>query len=96
MSAWVKSKAFSRAFMAGFLFVPAAFGEVINNTLNTKMGNALNLVAVLQTLGSKFLGVPFRGLHLPLAAALVSLAVVGSLSLLLLNRRLRAYEVVAS
>ncbi len=93
LSAWVKAKALARALVAGLLVIPSAFGQVINGTLHTYWGSTLNLVAVLEAVSAHLLGVPTR-VDLPLGPALASLAVVGVASLLLLNRRLRAFEVV--
>jgi len=93
LSAWVKAKALARALVAGLLIIPSAFGQVINGTLHTYWGSTLNLVAVLEAVAAHLLGVPTR-VDLPLGPALASLAVVGVASLLLLNRRLRAFEVV--
>ena len=53
----------------------------------------LNVVAALESVAATLLGVPHR-VELPLAGGLVSLVFVGVASLLLLNRRLRAFEVV--
>ena len=93
LSAWVKAKALARALVAGLLIIPSAFGQVINGTLHTYWGSTLNLVAVLEAVAAHLLGVPTR-VDLPLGPALASLAVIGVASLLLLNRRLRAFEVV--
>ena len=100
LSAWVKSKAFARAVMAGMIFIPTGLGLELNRMLHTDWGHALNLLAVFETIGAELLGVPSRNggptgtPDLPLAGALLSIAVVTSGSLLLLNRRLRAFEVV--
>lgn len=93
ISAYAKAKALARALAAGLLIIPAGFGEFLNEVLDTHWGRMLNVVAALESVAASLLGVPHR-VELPLAGGLVSLVFVGVASLLLLNRRLRAFEVV--
>lgn len=93
ISAWVKSKAIARAFMVFFIIVPAISGEAFNALLETNRGHVLNLITVLESLSAAFLGVPLRA-SVPLANAVTMLVFIVVGALLLLKRRLRAFETV--
>lgn len=107
LSAWVKWKVAASALLFGIFFISAAFSEIVNEVLETKLGYLLNLGHVIGTLWARMLGVPTRrtmigeafdirtGEEIPLLAAWTMLALMCSACIWLLNRKLRAREVVS-
>lgn len=107
LSAWVKWKVMASALLFGVFFISAAFSEIVNEVLDTKLGYLLNLGHLIGTLWAKILQVrPRRSLlgelfdirtgeEIPIWAAWVMVAVVFGACIFLLNRKLRAREVVS-
>lgn len=98
VSVWMRWRIAATALLLALLFVTPGFGEAINAVLDTKWGRVLNLFYVTQVIWvhlfrtqDRFIN---RGLDLPLWSALACVASMCAISLLLLNRRLRAREVV--
>jgi ABC-2 type transport system permease protein len=96
LSAWVRFKPIASAALFGVFFIGAGFGEVINEILNLQpeWGTLLNM-AWTMTLVWRWLllGTAAMG-GLPAWAALVAMLTVCALSLLLLEKKIRACEVV--
>jgi len=106
MSAWVRWRIAASALIVGIFFVAAGFGQAFNAVLRTYWGYLLNLsylfkivwedlfdipaVATVSRRGD----VPWQEMDLPVGVAWSALLVVCFCCLLLLNRRLRAKEVV--
>jgi hypothetical protein len=93
MSAWVRWKA-----VAGFgmLFIVLAgflFGVMIGGLFNTHYGAMINLMMVVDRVAASILGAESMT-RLPAFAAWTSLSIFLALNLLLLERKLRAYQVV--
>lgn len=93
MSAWVRWKA-----IAGFgmLFVVLAgffFGYMIMGLFNTPYGAMVNVIWVVDRVGSSFMGGEALS-RLPVTGAWISLVGFLVISLFLLERKLRAYQVV--
>ena len=93
MSAWVRNRAVARALLIAVGIVPAAFGEALDGILNVEWGRAFNLGAAWGRVLEGLFGIPVRS-GLPLGGAWASLIVTTALALLLLHRKLRAFEVV--
>lgn len=94
ISAWVRWKPVAAAALFGVFFILPGMGELLNVTLGVSFGDAFHLVVVFFTIWSELFGVPFSG-HLTLTEAWLALFVFYGLCLLILNRKLRAYEVVS-
>jgi ABC-2 type transport system permease protein len=94
LSAWVKWKIAAGALILGVFFLGAGFGEVINEVWNTHYGDLLNLSEVMHTLWADLFRYTVVRTHLTLTEAW---GVAGGLCLfclLLLAKRIRAFEVV--
>ena len=106
LSAWVKWKIAASALLFGIFFISAAFSAIVNEVLDTKLGYLLNLGHVIGTLWAKllqvapqrtFLGEMFdirTGEDIPLWATWMAVAAIVAACLALLNRKLRAREVI--
>ena len=80
----------------GIFFAAAGFGGIFNGILRTDWGAMLNLTQVMAGLWQwLFIGSITRNVYpLPLWTAWLSLILVWAISLWLLSRKVRAYEVV--
>ncbi|HUG43308.1 MAG TPA: hypothetical protein VMN76_03600 [Acidobacteriota bacterium] len=102
VSAWVRWKAVAGAAIFGSLLVGAGAGEAINALFFTRWGDLLQLNRVIDTiwvhLFFPFGEAPFRfallAPEIPVSAAWIAVFLVSAFFLLLLGRKLRAYEVV--
>jgi len=93
LSAWVRNRAVARALLFAVVVVPAAFGRALNGILGVEWGRLLDLGAAWGRVLDGFFGLAIPT-GLPLGGAWASLLVVSALSLLLIHRKLRAFEVV--
>ncbi|MCG8462066.1 MAG: hypothetical protein MI919_37760 [Holophagales bacterium] len=95
VSAWVKWRPIA-AFSMLLLFLGGGFfGSVmVNGLFQTEVGHLLNPTIVFRQLWRALLGVP-HGNDFPAFVLLLVLAVAVGLFLLLLHRKIRAYEVVS-
>jgi ABC-2 type transport system permease protein len=104
VSAWVRWKIAATALMAVIFFVVPGFGEVFNEVLRTYWGKLLNLSYLIGLIWADLFHVPINNaaaaaVHprfndVPVWSAWLVLALVTGLSLWMLNKRLRAREVV--
>jgi len=100
LSAWVKWRIVATGVTYGLFFVPAGFGEAFNAVMRTNWGRLLNLPYLFRVIVSDRFHVSldfFQGFSrqpIPPLAAWATLLLVCVLSLGILNRRLRAREVV--
>jgi ABC-2 type transport system permease protein len=106
LSAWIKWRIAASGMMFAIFFVAAGFGEVFNEVLRTYWGHTINLVYLINQVWADLFGVPVnvnmgrrrigdpRTMSVPLGVSWAILIGVCALCLLLLNRRLRAREVV--
>jgi ABC-2 type transport system permease protein len=107
LSAWVKWRIAASGLMFAIFFVAAGFGEAFNQVLRTYWGHTINLVYLIDEVWADLFSVPIgvgitsrtrigdpRLLSVPLGVAWLILLSVCAVCLLLLNRRLRAREVV--
>ncbi len=93
VSAWVRNRAVARGLLIGLGVVPAAFGQALNGILDVEWGGVLNLGLAWGRVLEGLFGIPVRA-GIPLGGAWASLLAATALSLLLLRRKLRAFEVV--
>ncbi len=94
ISAWVRWKPVAAAALFGVFFILPGMGQIVNVTLGVDFGDVFNLIMVFFTIWASLFDVPFDA-HLTLLQAWLALAGFCGLSLLVLNRKLRAYEVVS-
>ena len=93
LSAWVKWRIAAGALIRGVFFAGAGFGAAINDVMRTHYGALINLSQVVHTIWSDL----FRhdaGLELSATEAWTVLGVTCVLCLVLLAKRIRAFEVV--
>jgi ABC-2 type transport system permease protein len=107
LSAWVKWKLAASALLFGVFFISSALGAMVNEVLATRAGNILSLGYVIGMIWAKMLRLPAkstifgelfnvrRGDEVPEYMAWTMVALVCGSCILLLNRRLRAKEVVS-
>jgi ABC-2 type transport system permease protein len=106
VSAWVKWKPVSGAVLFAVFFVGAGFGETIKEIFTSRWGDLFNLPKIIHVIWTwLFFGqeahsnVTYRvngiELHLiPIWSAWFALGIATGICLLLLARRIRAYEIV--
>ena len=96
LSAWVRWRPVAIGMMFGVFFVAAGFGGAFNGILRTDWGMMMMLPVVMNAIWQwLFMGVvAARDYPLPLWSAWLSLGIAWSVSLFLLSRKVRAYEVV--
>jgi ABC-2 type transport system permease protein len=106
LSAYVRWRIVATGLFAATFFVSAGLGNTLNEVLRTYWGNALNLTYVITTIWRDMFEVPaarrirrgdvadLRALDVPTGYCWLVLIAVAALSLYVLNRRLRAREVV--
>ena len=97
VSAWLKWRIAASAGLFAVFMIPGVVGTLIYFMFDTRWGNIINLSAILESISkslfrsrSDFNAVP----DLPALGAWIGLAVFCAICLLLLSRRVRAYEVV--
>lgn len=93
VSAWIKWRIAAGGLILGVFFAGAGFGTALNNVMRTKYGTLLNLTQVMYTVWTQL----FRlgpSEDISELSAWICLAVVCALSLWMLLRRVRAFEVV--
>jgi ABC-2 type transport system permease protein len=99
-SAWMKWRVAASAMMLAFFFVGPGFGAAVNATLGTNWGHFFDVLYNVKLIWVGLFRVPpstAQGLNMlgiPLWAAWLSVGSTCGVSLLLLNRRLKAREVV--
>ncbi|MEW6736462.1 MAG: ABC transporter permease subunit [Acidobacteriota bacterium] len=93
ISAWVRWKIAAKAALVGLFFIPSVMAEVINLNFETRWGNLISLRALIRTVWAGLFHFPHR-MELPYTSAWLGLFVICIISLLLLTRKVRAYEVV--
>lgn len=93
LSAWVKWRIVAGALLLGVMFFGAGFAQAINAVLRTQSGHFLNIVYLMGTVWTSLFGVDMEGTITPLQAW-IALLIYCAICLVLLVRRVRAYEVV--
>src|SRR4051812_1985348 len=107
LSAWVRWKLAASALLFGVFFISGALGAMVNEVLTTRAGNVLSLGYVIGVIWARMLNLPARstffgelfnirrGDEVPDYMAWLMVALVCAACIALLNRRLRAKEVVS-
>jgi ABC-2 type transport system permease protein len=93
LSAWVKWKVAAGALLLGVIFAGAGFGMAINSLMRTTYGSLIDLSQVMHTIWSDL----FRydtGTEMSVSSAWIVLGLACVVSLWLLARRIRPFEVV--
>jgi ABC-2 type transport system permease protein len=93
LSAWIKRKLAAGAALLGLFFVGSAFGQAINAVLSTRNGYLIDLGNLILTVESHLFG-QLPPTRLPAANAWLALLAICTLCVYLLERKVRAYEVV--
>jgi ABC-2 type transport system permease protein len=93
LSAWVKWKIAAGAMILGVFFAGAGFGSAINSVMRTDLGALVDLTQVAHRIQAELLRYD-SGAEMSVADAWIVLGVASALCLLLLSRRVRAFEVV--
>ena len=94
ISAYVKWKPVARLMLLIIFLVFAFFATLVNGVLNTTYGSVINLFAMWRRITLALFGTPTAS-PFPLWLAWTSLILASLFFLWLLNRKLRAYEVVS-
>lgn len=92
ISAWVRWKLIAAALLFAFFFISRAMAEILNLNFGTRWGDLVSPGKQIVTVWEGMFFGTAEGLPLPVAWLL--LAALAGLGLLLLHRKLRAYEVV--
>ena len=93
VSATVKWRPLASGALLAIFFVASAAGAAVSFTFHTTWGGLLDLSAMVQAVWAALFGVP-PPVNIPLGGAVISLLLVCLLCVVLLSRRIRAYEVV--
>ena len=93
LSAYMKWKPVAQAAYFGLILVTAATAGIVNMLFRTEWGSLLNISDMIRIVWAQAFGVPTSS-AIPAAAAWASLLSFCGFCLLLLWRRVRAYEVV--
>ena len=93
ISAWVRWRPVAGATLFAVFLVLAGFGEAVNRIVDTRHGTLLNLEAVVDSINASLFQVDSWA-RVPVGQAWLVLMVTLALCLLLLNWKLKAYEIV--
>ena len=97
LSSWVKWRVIATGVVFAAVFVPAGVGAIVSAVLRTRWGLLLNLPVMMTNLWGRLLGIPdvFNPkFHLPTGAIALMLVLACTICLGMLNKRIRAREVV--
>ena len=93
ISAWVKFKPAARGALFGIIFILAGFATAVNGVTRTSIGDTVHLIRAINSVVMSLFGAPTPS-GLPVVFNWMTLAGTVLLSLWLINRKLRAHEVV--
>lgn len=95
LSAWIKRKLAAGAALLGVFFFGAGFGQAINVVLRTSNGTLIDLANLIAKVESQLFGqYTRRFIALPADRAWLALFVISAFCLFLLEKKVKAYEVV--
>lgn len=97
LSSWVKWRVVATGAIFAAILIPAGVGTIISEVLRTKLGLLLNLPLMFLSLWRRLLGVNDRVddlMAIPLQAIVIMLVLACCLFVMMLNKRIRAREVV--
>ena len=93
LSAWVKWKIAAGALLLAIFFLVAGFTDAIDAVLEVHWGKLINVMYLLLTIWRELFRMHERS-DISAGAAWIMLGLISAACLLLLNRKLRAFEVV--
>jgi ABC-2 type transport system permease protein len=93
ISAWVRFKPAARGALFAIIFILAGFSEAVNAVTRTSFGDLINLVRAINSVVMSLFGAPTPS-GLPVSLNWFTLVAVTTLSIWLINRKLRPHEVV--
>ncbi|MGD0737140.1 MAG: hypothetical protein ABR976_18555 [Terracidiphilus sp.] len=97
LSSWVKWRVVATGVIFAAVFVPAGVGAIVSAVLRTKWGLLLNVPIMMSNLWQRLLGAPApinERFSVPTLAIAVMLSLAGLVCVGMLNKRIRAREVV--
>ena len=97
LSSWVKWRVVATGIIFAAVFVPAGVGGIVSAVMRTKWGLLLNLPVMMTQVWQRLLGAPAvmrPGNELPSVSIAVMLLLACLVSVMMLNARVRAREVV--
>jgi len=95
LSAWIKRKLAAGAALLGVFFFGAGFGQAINAVLRTNNGSLIDLANLIARVESQlFRQYAVRPVSIPTDWAWLALLAISAFCLLLLEKKVKAYEVV--
>jgi hypothetical protein len=97
LSSWVKWRVVATGAIFAAVFVPAGIGAIVSAVLRTKWGLLLNVPVMMSNLWQRLLGVPAPindKLSVPTLAIALMLSLGCFVCVAMLNKRIRAREVV--
>jgi ABC-type transport system involved in multi-copper enzyme maturation permease subunit len=97
LSSWVKWRVVATGVIFAAVFVPAGIGAIVSAVLRTKWGLLLNVPVMMSNLWQRLLGVPApitERFSVPTLAIAAMLSLACLVCLAMLNKRIRAREVV--
>ena len=97
LSSWVKWRVVATGVIFAAVFVPAGIGAIFSAVLRTKWGLLLNVPIMMSSLWQRLLGAPEPrdgSFAMPTMAIAIMLSLAGVVCLGMLNKRIRAREVV--
>jgi ABC-2 type transport system permease protein len=93
LSAWVRWKIVAGGLLLGVMFASGGFGAAIAAVLNTSAGFYLDPAVLVAVIYTDFFDVPIKIDISPLGAY-IGLIAIGAFCILLLSRKIRAFQVV--
>lgn len=93
ISAWVRFKPAARGALFAIIFILAGFATAVNGVADTSVGDLVHLVRAVNSVVMSLFGAPTPS-TLPVFWNWMTLAATTALSIWLLDRKLRAHEVV--
>jgi ABC-2 type transport system permease protein len=93
ISAWVRFRPAALGALFALLFVLSGFGSAVNAITRSSIGDTVHLTRAIASVVQHLFGAPTSS-GLPVAVNWLTLVGVAALSLWILNRKLRAHEVV--
>lgn len=93
LSAWVRWRLVAGALLLGVLFVGAGFGQAVNHILGTDYGYVFDITNLIATISCRLFGVATT-VPISQTEAWSALLSICAACLLLLRRKVQAYEVV--
>ena len=93
LSAWVKWRIVAGALLLAVFFFGGGFGQAINNVMRTELGHFLNIVYLMATVWTSLFRIDAER-SMSALQAWTALLVYCAICLVLLVRKVRAYEVI--